>query len=313
MKAIKKFICFCVPVLIIFSAIITPGSAATEESPTITSVLSSTEYTAEEAGAIVPFDYDGTYDELYTHVQENNPSLSQDQIQKIAQALTDNIAEVESNLQANAYTTRSSQGNGQVIIPLGRIVDGELSQIETRTPILDSYSGIVSEGWSINPHVARSETKVIFQKFWEGLDNYQANTVGHYKQEAERKVEVKVGFQTGGEASTSLSRTDCAKFNLSVTASATCTSIIRKGFSFDVQPWHKVCIRPYIYYNVDDYSGRYRYYCYNYLEQAYFYVYEDRTAKDTYLVESNYRTWSRENVKRDPHATVPIPPDQWEW
>lgn len=313
MKTIKKFICFCVSVLIMFNTIITPGSAATEEAPIITSVLSSTAYTAEEAGAIVPFDYNGTYNELYTHVQENNPSLSPDQIQKIAQALTDNIAEVESNLQADTYTTRSSQGDSQIVIPLGRIVDGELSQIATRTPILDSYSGIVSEGWSITPHVANSTTWVRFQKFWEGFDNYKADTVGHYKQEVERKIEVKVGFQTGMDSSTSLSSTDCKKFNLSVTASATCSSIIRKGFSFDVQPWHKVCIRPYIYYNIDDYSGRYRYYCYNSLNKSYFYVYEDRTATNTYLVESSYRTWSRENVNHDPYATVPIPPVEWEW
>lgn len=56
--------------------LVTPVVAAETDETIKNSIISSTSYTAEEVGAIVPFDYEKTFDELYTYVQENNSDIS---------------------------------------------------------------------------------------------------------------------------------------------------------------------------------------------------------------------------------------------
>lgn len=96
---------------------------------------------------------------------------------------------------------------------------------------------------------------------------------------------MQIGFSSTGE----LSAFDCAKFGLTVTTSRTATSSLEKGFSLDVKVWTKRCVRPYIYYYVDNYEGTYQYYCYNYLNKEYFHMYETRTAENSYDIESSHR------------------------
>lgn len=308
----KRMISIVTSIIILPFMLATPAVAAEEDEIIGNSIISSTSYTAEEAGAIVPFDYEKTFDELYAHIQENNSDITPEQAYEIAQKLTDNIAAIENNIQTqscSAQTLQADNTDNKVIIPLGRIVDGELSQTTTFAPIMDSYTRIVSEGWSVNPHIAQHTLWSNFLISWDSLDLYKSHVGGTYTQAVTKTTEKQIGFSSTGE----LSASDCAKFGLSVTASATVSSTLQKGFTINVDAWTKMCVRPYIYYYVDNYEGTYRYYCYRALDKEYFYIYENRTAENTYDIERSYRVWTRVNVNHDTSAVSPVPPSEWEW
>lgn len=305
----KRMISIATSILILSLMLVTPVVAAEGDEIFKNSIISSTSYTAEEAGAIVPFDYEKTFDELYTHIQENNSDISPEKAYEIAQELTDNIATIENGLQTQSYSAQAFQADNKVIIPLGRIIDGELSQTTTYAPIMDSYTSIVSEGWSVNPHIAQHTLWSNYLISWDSLDLYKSHVGGIYTQAQTKTTQVQIGFSSTGE----LSASDCAKFGLTVTASGTATSSLQKGFTINVGAWTKMCVRPYIYYYIDNYEGTYRYYCYRALDKEYFYIYENRTAQNSYDIERSYRVWTRVNEKHDQNAVSPVPPSEWEW
>lgn len=305
----KRMISIATSILILSLMLVTPAVAAETDEIIGNSIISSTSYTAEEAGAIVPFDYEKTFDELYIHIQENNSDISPEKAYEIAQELTENIAAIKNNLQTQSYSTQAFQADNKVIIPLGRIIDGELSQVTTYAPIMDSYTGIINEGWSVNPYIAKHTLWANYLTSWDSLDLYKSQIGGTYTQVQKRTTQVQIGFSSTGE----LSASDCAKFGLTVTASRTATSSLEKGFSLNVEAWTKMCVRPYIYYYVDNYEGTYQYYCYNYLNKEYFYMYETRTAENSYDIESSHRVWTRVNENHDQSVVSPVPPSGWEW
>lgn len=309
----RKFIAIVTSVIMLSSMLVVPAAAANAdvETESASCVISSTTYTAEDSNAVVPFDYDSTFSELYSHVRENNAGLSDQKVSEIAQELTNNIATIEANLQSENYSTISANTsqNAQVIIPLGRVINGELSQLSTYTPILDSKTSIISSAWSVNPHLTKHTKMCNYAVIWDGLDLYKSAISGTYTQTITRKVSNSVGFKNTYE----LSASECAKFGLTVTASKVVSSSINKGFTLNVNAWTKMCVRPYIYYYVDNYEGTYRYYCYNALEKEYFYISEKRTAENSYDVERSYRVWTAVNESRNPNATSPVPPTNWVW
>ena len=125
--------------------------------------------------------------------------------------------------------------------------------------------------------------------------------------------EISTSLNTGFNGSGGLSALDCLKFGLTVSANATITSKIERGFTINAFAWQKHMLRPYIYYYNCQYSGTYGYFCYNHFEKRYFWVLEDRTATNKYCIETGIRSWSRTNTAHNPNAVSPTPPTNWEW
>ena len=195
------------------------------------------------------------------------------------------------------------------IINLGKIVDGKLVMDEPKTPVLDQYTSIISEGWYVTPHLEKHQLWCDYIQRWEGLDLYQSSDSGTYSFTEEVSVSVNVGFNASG----GLKASEALSFGLAVSAAQTVTSKITRGYTLNVGAWKKHVVRPYIYSYDDLYSGVYRYYCYNAYDNSYFYIPEQREAVNKYEVEHSIRSWVRENTAHNPNASSPIPPLKWEW
>lgn len=265
-------------------------------------MLEETTYSRDEY--IVEFDKAGTEQEMYDHLVSVHPELSSDAARSIAIQLTDKI---EKARDATLFGNEKS-GVGTVI-NLGRIVDGELVMDEAKTPALDQYTTIVSQGWYVTPHLEKHQLWCDYIQRWEGLDLYQSSDSGTYSFTNEVSVSVNVGFNASG----GLKASEALSFGLSVNANQTVTSKITRGYTLNVGAWKKHVVRPYIYSYDDLYSGVYRYYCYNAYDNSYFYLPEQREAVNKYEVESSIRSWVRENSAHNPTAPSPIPPLNWQW
>ena len=258
--------------------------------------------------AVVEFDYDATLAEMYAHVLENNADLSETQDKEIAEELTKRI-QAANELATNDNSSNRMANGDTTIVDLGCISEGKLVDLPSARYVPDSRTSIISEGWSVNPHVDKSTLWSQYVIEWNGLDLYKSPDSGSISFNDEITATVNVGF----EGTAGLTKSDALKFGLKVTASGSVTSKISKGFTLNVSAWTKHMLRPYIYYYVDQYQGTYRYYCYNAYEQRYFYVYETRTAENRYNIEKGVRSWVRVNSDHNSSAASPIPPTGWEW
>lgn len=310
-----KKLCIIVSIVIMVSVFTTTLGMAHAEEPKIMDTLIGVEhFTASDSGAIVEFDKAQTISEMYTHLLENNMNMSNEKAYEIAVQLAEQIEIVENSLKDMVESRAAST---RVIIQLGRVVnndflaseDADDDTPETRQYVPDSRTTIISEGWSVNPYTKTSKKYAKHPTSWEGLDLYKSNLSGKYYQNRTTSTSVSVGYANTFE----LSAAEAAKVGLRVTASGTATSSIQKGFEMNVPAWHKMMVRPYVYYIIDDYQGTYRYYCYNNYSKEYFYVNETRTAKNTYNIEKGHRVWDKYNSAHNPNAVSPTPPAAWEW
>ena len=272
-------------------------------------ILETTTYSNEDA--IVPFDYKATVEVMYENILKTHADMEPSTAMKIAKELASNI---EAARNAAIYgdangTAQYPADSGAIVIELGCIRDGKLVNYEPMRYVPDSRTSILSQGWSVNPHLNSS---VLFCRYhipWNGLDLYKSSDSGSMTFSSEISVSKTVGFSASG----GISALEAASFGLTVTESSTVTAKIGIGYTHNVSAWKKHMMRPYIYYYNDTYTGTYQYYCYNYFEDRYFYVYEDRSAENKYDIEHSIRSWVRENKDQDPNATSPIPPTGWEW
>ena len=284
-------------------------SSGPEQFTQTSRLLESTSFPNDDA--IVEFDYATTLHEMYNHVLQNNMDITQAQAMDIAKSLTQKIraannAAISGNVKGMDYITTA---DGTTIIDLGRIYDGKLTDSYQAKYVPDSRTTIISEGWSVNPYRKKSSLMCNHVIRWNGLDLYKSSDSGTMIFSRDITVSAGIGFENSG----GLSASDALKFGLRVTASGTVTSKISKGFTLNVAAWTKHVMRPYIYYYIDEYEGTYRYYCYNYYDQRYFYVTETRTAENKYDIEKGVRSWTRVNVAHDYNLPSPIPPADWEW
>lgn len=271
--------------------------------------LKTTTYSNEDS--IVPFDYQATVAEMYEYILETHVDMEPLSAMEIAQELTSNIeAARNAAIYDNAKSTASFvTESGAVIIDLGCIRDGKLVSSEPTRYVPDSRTRIISEGWSVNPHVDTSVLHCRYVVPWNGLDLYKSSDGGSMTFSNEISTSQTVGFSASG----GLSAYDAAEFGLTVTSSGTVTAKIYAGLTLNVSAWKKHMLRPYIYYYNDTYKGTYQYYCHNFFDDHYFYVYENRSAENKYDIEHGRRAWVRENTAHDPNAVSPIPPTNWEW
>ena len=265
-------------------------------------MLEETTYSRDEY--IVEFDRAGTEQEMYEHLVSVHPELSSDAARSIAIQPTDNIEKAQ-----EAMLLGNEKSGVPTIINLGKIVDGKLVMDEPKTPVLDQYTSIISEGWYVTPHLEKHQLWCDYIQRWEGLDLYQSSDSGTYSFTEEVSVSVNVGFNASG----GLKASEALSFGLAVSAAQTVTSKITRGYTLNVGAWKKHVVRPYIYSYDDLYSGVYRYYCYNVYDNSYFYIPEQREAVNKYEVEHSIRSWVRENTAHNPNASSPIPPLKWEW
>lgn len=277
------------------------------ESTQASQALETTTFSNESA--IVAFDYETTLDEMYTHVLQNNTDLSTTQAMEIAKELTNRI-KAANELATKEGSSNKMMGNSTNVVDLGCILDGELVYApSSKQYIPDSRTSIISEGWSVNPHVAKSTLWSRYVIEWNGLDLYKSSDSGSMTFNKDVSTSINIGF----EGNADFTKADALKFGLKVTASGSVTSTISKGYTLNVAAWTKHMVRPYIYYYVDEYEGTYRYYCYNSYEKRYFYVTEKRTAQNQYNTEKGIRSWTRVNTAHNPNARSPEPPKDWEW
>ena len=272
-------------------------------------VLQTTTYSSEDS--IVPFDYQATVAEMYDYILETHADMEPSSAMEIAQKLALNIEAARNAAiygdakSAASYVTES----GAVVFDLGCIRNGKLVPSEPTRYVPDSRTRIISEGWSVNPHVDTSVLTCRYVVSWNGLDLYKSSDSGSMTFSNEIATSQTVGFSASG----GISVYDAVKFGLTVTSSNTVTAKISKGFTLNVSAWKKHMMRPYIYYYNDTYKGTYEYYCHNFFDNHYFYVYEDRSAENKYDIEHGVRSWVRENTAHNPNASSPIPPTNWEW
>ena len=272
-------------------------------------VLKTTTYSNEDS--IVPFDYQATVREMYEYVLKTNADMDPSSAMEIAQKLAANIeaarnASIYGNMRGiTSYVTET----GATVVDLGCIQDGKLVPSDALRYVPDSRTRIISEGWSVNPHVDSSVLNCRYVVPWNGLDLYKSSDSGSMTFSSEISTSQTVGFSASG----GINAYDAVEFGLTVTGSQTVTAKISKGYTLNVSAWKKHMLRPYIYYYVDTYKGTYRYYCHNFFDDHYFYVYEDRSAVNKYDIEHGVRSWVRENTAHNPNATSPIPPTNWEW
>ena len=279
------------------------GSFSTNE------VLKTTTYSSEDS--IVPFDYQATVAEMYEYVLKTNADMDQASALEIAQKLATNI---EAARNASIYgdmrgVTSYVTETGATVVDLGCIRDGKLVSSNPLRYIPDSSTTIISEGWSVNPHVDTSVLNCTYVVPWEGLDLYKSSDSGSLSFSSEISVSQTIGFSASG----GISAYDAAKFGLTVTSSNTITAKINKGFTLNVSAWKIHMLRPYIYFYIDTYKGTYEYYCHNLHDDHYFYVTENRSAENKYDIEQAVRSWVRENTAHNPNASSPVPPTNWEW
>ncbi len=329
MKNIKKVISIVLVIIMSISvfnvSLAKDNNLKTED----TVCLSSQTYTAEEAGAIVKFDKNSTVLKLYKHVLDNNKGISKNNALKIAQELTSSMEIADSKYKyknSNDVISSATSNNAErVIVPLGQIVDGKIVNLSpvkkvdtlgeeknfSASFVPDSRTSIISEGWTVNPYRSKHDLWVNYYITWNGIDLYNSSASGKYTFSSKVSASITVGFQGNAQ----LTASEAIKYGLQATATGTKTSEISKGHEIICPAWTKVMKRPYIYYYVDDYSGTYKYYCYNYFNKTYFSVYEYPVSRNTYDIERSIRVWSRENPTspKSVVSPVPIPPINWEW
>lgn len=285
-------------------------------------ILSTSTNASSESGAFVEFDREKTISKLVKHLLENNPTMSENEALSNANQLADNIQDIEKESQVAYERSINSECENTVIVPIGKITDNSFSPVDLGANpnifsedmvsinyIPDSRTSIISEGWSVNPYKSKSTLWVHYTISWYGLDNYKTPLSGEYYHSQTTTISKSLGFNGSGD----LKASDALKFNLKVTGNYTKSQSIQRGYKLNVMGWTKALVRPYIYYYIDDYIGKYRYYCYNNFDKTYFYVNETRTATNSYDLESSNRSWSRTNSAENPDATSPIPPTEWEW
>jgi hypothetical protein len=307
------------PIILALSVFLSASAVWASADTDNAEVLKVTNYTASEAGAIVKFDKVKVTNEMYAHVLENNKGIDKNKALKIAQQLAINFEAADINAKNS-----NVKSNEKKIVSLGQVVDGQLKPVvqdktlstlsneavvQPMTYIPDSYTSIISQGWTVNPYTKSHTLWVQYRISWDGLDLYKVNTAGQYMQSTSSSTSVSVGFQGTADFPSTVAGT----FGLQVTANHTATQTISSGFVLNVSAWHKTMIRPYVYYYNDTYEGTYRYYVYNNLSQIYSYVYETRTAVNSYDIEKATRVWDRVNSTQSLTATSPVPPSSWEW
>ena len=276
------------------------------ETTEVSQSLETTTFSNESA--VVEFDYDATLNDMYTHVLQNNTDLSEVQAMEVAEELTKRI-QVANELAVNGNNNNRNAEGGTTVVDLGCISDGKLINAPSAKYVPDYKTSIISEGWSVNPHLDKSTLWSRYTIEWNGLDLYKSSDSGSMTFSKDVSTSVGIGF----EGSANLTASEAVKFGLKVTASGTVTSTISKGYKLDVAAWTKHVVRPYIYFYVDEYAGTYRYYCYNSSDKRYFYVTESCTAENRYNIEKSIRSWTRVNTAHNPNATSPVPPTDWEW
>lgn len=134
----------------------------------VSEMLEETTYSRDEY--IVEFDRAWTEQEMYEHLVSVHPELSSDAARSIAIQLTDNIEKAQ-----EAALLGNEKSGVPTIINLGKIVDGKLVMDEPKTPALDQYTSIISEGWYVNPHLEKHQLWCDYIQRWEGLDLYQSS------------------------------------------------------------------------------------------------------------------------------------------
>lgn len=122
-------------------------------------MLEETTYSRDEY--IVEFDRAGTEQEMYEHLVSVHPELSSDAARSIAIQLTDNIEKAQ-----EAMLLGNEKSGVPTIINLGKIVDGKLVMDEPKTPVLDQYTSIISEGWYVTPHLEKHQLWCDYIQRW---------------------------------------------------------------------------------------------------------------------------------------------------
>ena len=141
-------------------------------------VLKTTTYSNKDS--IVPFDYQATVREMYEYVLKTNADMDPSSAMEIAQKLAANIeaarnASIYGNMRGiTSYVTET----GATVVDLGCIQDGKLVPSDALRYVPDSRTRIISEGWSVNPHVDSSVLNCRYVVPWNGLDLYKSSDSG---------------------------------------------------------------------------------------------------------------------------------------
>lgn len=253
------------------------------------------------------YDYDTVEDTLYDHILLNNTDMTEEEALLLAHELIEKTREINESLASMSARRSVDETSMEGIYYLGRITDGEL--VEGVTTFATGYDQIIPGDLVSAPTRTKHTLTVKYVETWYGFDSYKSSAGGKYT----LAFDVSASLQLGWTATGGLIKTVAESFGISTTPTTTVTSKLSSGFEIVANPWTKTLMRPYIYYYVDTYSGIRGFHCFSSITGEYFYMTDEVYGQDINLLECSIRTWSRENIDKDPYATSPLPPAGWEW